>query len=327
MKRQPDKIDLKKYKQFIVQIVSDQEVRYADAKIAVTLWESFNWRQGVCYAGFQQILERTGLSNKSVWRGLRRLLDRGHIGFHGDCRDLFKARFRLAVRDTQVSVRDTQVSVRDTQVSETDLKIDPINLERIEENACGEKPLPESLPESSTGISYHKQSGRGENDSREGEGNVDRPTTDNLTTDGQPQTAVPSPTVDPPSAAPASPTHAAVFAQIRQVFPSSNHGHNWETGLTAFLRLVETGIDPQHLLFQATRYAAVRNAANEPQYTQTITNFLDPEKGGWNKEYPDLPTPAPTGLSKLWLGVDGQLTKVPWKLALMEWNDRSKKPN
>jgi hypothetical protein len=44
MKRQPDKIDLKKYKQFIVQIVSDQEVRYADAKIAVTLWESFNWR-------------------------------------------------------------------------------------------------------------------------------------------------------------------------------------------------------------------------------------------------------------------------------------------
>jgi hypothetical protein len=90
-----------------------------------------------------------------------------------------------------------------------------------------------------------------------------------------------------PTAAPASGTHAA-FARIRQVYPPSAHGNDWETGLTAFARLVENGADPEFILAQVGKYAAVRNRANEPKYTKTITNWL--ESGGWKLEYPD-PSP------------------------------------
>jgi hypothetical protein len=106
----------------------------------------------------------------------------------------------------------------------------------------------------------------------------------NPTTDGQPQAAI-LPTAAQP---PASPPHAAVFAQIRQVYPPSAHGNDWETGLTAFTKLVENGADPEFILAQAGRYAAVRNQTNEPKYTKTITHWL--ENGGWKLEYPD-PSP------------------------------------
>src|SRR6266496_213960 len=89
-KKQPrpseDKMGLRQYKAFIVQVLADPEISLADVKVAAVLWYSFNWRQGICYAGFENILERTSLSSKSVWRSLRRLLDRKHIGFVGDRR-------------------------------------------------------------------------------------------------------------------------------------------------------------------------------------------------------------------------------------------------
>jgi hypothetical protein len=152
---------VKKYKQFIVQVHADQEVRYADAKIAVILWESFNWRQGVCYAGFKEVLKRTGLHKVSVYQGLKQLLDRGHIGCVGECRELGHARFRLIVKDRvadsgelsvdnsagELSVDNTELPVDNTElpVDNTELPVDnsdspkiaPNDLEPIEESPVG----------------------------------------------------------------------------------------------------------------------------------------------------------------------------------------------
>jgi hypothetical protein len=144
-------IDLQKYKQFIVQVHTDQKVRYADAKIAVILWESFNWRQGVCYAGFKEVLKRTGLHRASVYDGLGRLLERGHIGYVGDCQELGHARFRLIVKDVVSSVSDKVSSVGDkvSSVGDTDSpKIAPNDLEPIGEPPVGGNPYLNLLPES-----------------------------------------------------------------------------------------------------------------------------------------------------------------------------------
>jgi hypothetical protein len=185
-------IDLPKYKQFIVQVHTDQALQYADAKIAVILWESFNWQQGLCYAGFKEVLKRTGLHKVSVYRGLKRLLDRGHIGCVGECRELRHARFRLIVNNKEsadnrpgelpvgyselpvgnrlgelpVGYSELHVGYSELPVGYSELpvgysdspKITPNHIEPIDESPVGGEsylnPLPESLPES-----LHTQAG------------------------------------------------------------------------------------------------------------------------------------------------------------------------
>jgi len=81
-----------------------------------------------------------------------------------------------------------------------------------------------------------------------------------------------------------------LFEQIWQLWPPSNHSLNRKMAHKAFMRAVKAGTHPEVILAGAKHYAAYRASKNEPQYTMTITRWLEEEH--WNDKLPDLTAPA-----------------------------------